>query len=770
MNIYTKATSLELIQKNNINVVPKFLYFKKNFFLKNKDNCVKKIKKEFNCDIIIRSSALNEDSKKKSNAGYYDSHIIKKKDFIKIKSKIDHIIVKFKNDSDQILIQKFITKPDIAGVVFTKDKTTNSHYYEISYDNSGKSNLITSGKYNPTIKSLTIFKKSKFIPTRFKKLIKTIKELEKIFCNDRLDVEFCIKKNKLSILQCRPLLGYKKKVNKQKLSLVIDNLVAKFDKTNQKNETLFGNKTVLSNMSDWNPAEMIGKKPSQLASSLYSELITNSVWSQQRFDYGYKDVYPNKLMLNFAGTPYIDLRVDFNSFLPNDLNKKISTKLINFYINKIKKKPEIHDKIEFELINTCFDFSLIKNKTLPLNKTEKKIYLSSLKNLTNNIINPKYNVLNKEIQKVDILKQKILSIKKSKLSHIQKIYYLISDCKRFGTLPFAGIARCAFIGKSILDSLLNIKIINNNDLDNFYKSINTISKKINLDYYNSKKKNSFKIFLKDYGHLRPSTYSILTKNYKQNFKNYFSKELRKPFSNSINKFELEKNKIIKINNLFKKNSLDFTFEQFIHFAKKSIEQREYSKLIFTKSIDEIFSNLENLANEIGVDIKKFQHLDIDIILKSFNNLEQERLRKIISRNITINEKSYKFSQFILSPDVITDKKDFYFFQNLTPEENYITRKTKIGEIVELNKISDFNLVTNKIVLIENADPGFDFLFSYNIEGLITKYGGSNSHMAIRCMELGLPAIIGVGDRIYKDFARSKKVFIDCNNKRYSIIH
>ena len=54
---------------------------------------------------------------------------------------------------------------------------------------------------------------------------------------------------------------------------------------------------------------------------------------------------------------------------------------------------------------------------------------------------------------------------------------------------------------------------------------------------------------------------------------------------------------------------------------------------------------------------------------------------------------------------------------------------------------------DKIVLIENADPGFDFLFSYKIKGLITKYGGANSHMAIRCMELGLPAIIGSGDKI-----------------------
>ena len=71
----------------------------------------------------------------------------------------------------------------------------------------------------------------------------------------------------------------------------------------------------MSNMSDWNPAEMIGKKPSQLSLSLYSELITNSVWSEQRKNYGYKNVYPNKLMLNFAGSPYIDLRVDLISFL-----------------------------------------------------------------------------------------------------------------------------------------------------------------------------------------------------------------------------------------------------------------------------------------------------------------------------------------------------------------------------------------------------------------------------------------------------------------------
>ena len=770
INIFTKANSLKLIDDHNKKLVPQFLFFNKFDYLKDKRKYINKINKTFKSDIIIRSSAINEDNKKQSNAGHYESFIIKKKNFNEIEKKIIEIIRKFKNKRDQILVQNFIKKPDIAGVIFTKDKTTNSHYYDINYDTSKKSNLITSGQFNPTIKSLIILKESKYIPIKFRGLLKEVSKLEKLFKMDRLDIEFCIKKNKIYILQCRPLLGSNKNVNKKKLSDVIVNLEKKFKKINQKNETLYGAKTVLSNMSDWNPAEIIGKKPSQLASSLYAELITNSVWSQQRANYGYKNVSPNKLMLNFAGSPYIDLRVDLNSFLPSDLDKKISEKLINFFIKKISKNPELHDKIEFELINTCFDFSILDQKDLPLSKLEKKKYFYSLKKLTNNIINPKNRMLDKEIQKIKILEERLVFIKKSKLSHIQKIYYLINDCKKLGTLPFAGIARCAFISKNIFDSLKNLKYISENELENFYLQLNTISKKINSDYVKSKKNNTFKSFLDNYGHLRPSTYSILTKNYKENYKNYFSNKVDITKNLPNKKFSFSKKKIDKINKLFKKNNLEINFKQFLNFSKISIENREYSKLIFTKSINEIFENLKKLAKEIKIDYQKFEHLDIDLIVKSFHNLEQEKLRNIILKNINTNQKSYKFSQSIIIPDVIIDSKNFSYFHNHNCKENFITKKTSIGEIVKLDKLNDYKKITNKFVLIENADPGFDFLFSYKIKGLITKYGGSNSHMAIRCMELGLPAIIGVGDKTYEHFSNSKKIFIDCNNKNYSIIH
>ena len=67
--------------------------------------------------------------------------------------------------------------------------------------------------------------------------------------------------------------------------------------------------------------------------------------------------------------------------------------------------------------------------------------------------------------------------------------------KKYGTLPFAGIARCAFISKSILDSLNLLGMVTGKDLENFYKSIYTVSKHLNHDYYKAKRNNSFKNFL-----------------------------------------------------------------------------------------------------------------------------------------------------------------------------------------------------------------------------------------------------------------------------------
>ena len=51
-----------------------------------------------------------------------------------------------KTKKDLIIVQELIEKVQISGVIFTNDINSNAPYYLINYDESGKTDLVTSGK------------------------------------------------------------------------------------------------------------------------------------------------------------------------------------------------------------------------------------------------------------------------------------------------------------------------------------------------------------------------------------------------------------------------------------------------------------------------------------------------------------------------------------------------------------------------------------------------------------------------------------------------
>ena len=105
-------------------------------------------------------------------------------------------------------------------------------------------------------------------------------------------------KQKILIFAQKSIVSKKFKNYDKEIHTVINNIKKKL--INKKNIYALGSTTIFSNMADWNPAEMIGTKPKNLSLSLYSELITNDVWSKQRCNYGYSDCHPNYLMLNLV--------------------------------------------------------------------------------------------------------------------------------------------------------------------------------------------------------------------------------------------------------------------------------------------------------------------------------------------------------------------------------------------------------------------------------------------------------------------------------------
>ena len=132
------------------------------------------------------------------------------------------------------------------------------------------------------------------------------------------------------------------------------------------------------------------------------------------------------------------------------------------------------------------------------------------------------------------------------------------------------------------------------------------------------------------------------------------------------------------------------------------------------------------------------------------------------------EKRFNYTKLVNLPNLISSPNDIFFYHENESKPNFITQKSVLAEVIVIDNIKSKN-IKNKIIMIENADPGYDWIFSHKISGLITKYGGSNSHMAIRSAELGIPAAIGAG-LLYDKLVNAKKIKIDAFDEKIIIIN
>ena len=150
---------------------------------------------------------------------------------------------------------------------------------------------------------------------------------------------------------------------------------------------------------------------------------------------------------------------------------------------------------------------------------------------------------------------------------------------------------------------------------------------------------------------------------------------------------------------------------------------------------------------MNISVNDASFLDISDILNLYYSLDGNNLEQDFKRKIKENKKIYNDNLNINLPEVITSYSDIYSFKSLPSKINFIGKNIAQGQkiLIEENNIKNLNLC-NKIVLIEKADPGYDFIFSHKISVLVTKFGGINSHMAIRCSELSIQAAIGVGEK------------------------
>jgi phosphohistidine swiveling domain-containing protein len=721
--------------------------------------------------VIVRSSALSEDTGAESQAGKFLSVMDSApEDVLTAANTVKDSFLDNKLEN-QIFVQPMLTDILLSGVVFTVDPNTGGNYFVINYDDTtGSTSSVTSGQ-GESLSTCYIFHGKKSKDERLNRVVEACNEIIALFGQKNIDIEFaCTRDTELFILQARPLVMRTTVADFEKQSAALGRAYQFIKRNMNEWPYLKGRQTIYGVMPDWNPAEMIGLRPTPLSSSLYRRLITDGTWAYQRNEYGYRNLRSFPLMVEFCGLPYIDIRISFNSFIPRDIDDELSDKLANYYLDSLARNPDKHDKVEFDIVFSCYTFDLADRIQIlsshGFTGHDQDLLQNSLRRLTNNIINIKDGLWITDTEKIAILDERREIIINSDLDIISKIYWLLADCTRYGTLPFAGLARGGFIAVQLLKSLISIGILSQEDYQNYLGSLKTVSSQIAEDYQEL----SQSTFLRKYGHLRPGTYDLLSKRYDAAPEMYFGGQSGLAASappQNMNKqsFLLSLEQYAAIQQQMSKQNFEGDVLALFKFCKAAIEGREYSKFIFTKSLSYILELFAELGERYSLSRQDMSYLNCSVIDKLYSSTVD--VRKTIIESMEMGKQHHAETTTFTMPPVIMSPDDIYRFAMPSGVPNFITLKEMYGEIYcgELRR----NTISGKIVLISAADPGYDWIFSCNILGFITAYGGANSHMAIRASELGLPAVIGIGQKEFDRLTRVRNIHVDCANRKIEVI-
>lgn len=712
--------------------------------------------------MIVRSSAAAEDTAKSSNAGRFVSiaGVEGREAFEKAAAEVAASYGKG-HAKDRILVQPMLDRVKFGGVAFTIDPNTGGPYFVVNYETrTGRADAVAGGRRVETQTFYCHHEGVRRAPARLRGILALLKELVALTGERALDVEFAVGRDAaLYLLQVRPLVaGRRPGVGPERHAHALERVAARIASAKKRHPYLSGKRTVYAVMPDWNPAEIIGFRPRPLALSLYKEMVTDNIWAYQRDNYGYRNLRSFPLLVDMYGIPYVDVRVDFNSFIPSDLSEPLTERLANFYIDRLLGAPTLHDKVEFEILFTCYTFDLPERlealRRAGFKASETSALAESLRRLTNTIIREKTGLWVRDIEKIGELEARYERIVRSGLDPVSKIYWLIEDCKRYGTLPFAGLARAGFIAVQLLRSLVAVGVLDDAEYAAFMGGLDTVASRLTADFAALGRR----AFLKRYGHLRPGTYDILSPRYDEAPDRYFDWRKRRPAPAAKRAtLKLSGPQRVWIEDLLTRHGLEYGVDGLLDFIKRASEGREYAKFVFTRSLSEVLRQFGELGKSQGFSLEDCSFADISVLHELYPSCAEPK--EALESSVRRGRARYALTESLCLPPILQEPDSAWAFHLPPTEPNFVTQASASGRV----RFADApkKELRGAILMLPSADPGFDWIFSHAIAGFVTQFGGVNSHMAIRAGELGIPAVVGAGEANYSTWSRAASLEIDC---------
>jgi len=724
--------------------------------------------------LAVRSSALNEDGFETANAGVYRSVLHVRRDAGAIAQAVEEVISSFADgrDAHQVFIQPMVQDAVCSGVALTRKHGNGAPYYAINYAMGGDTSAVTGGSRGGS-ESVFILRETRRVPVaaprELQAVLDALEEIESLVHYDALDVEFAVDRAGLvTLLQVRPLVVDSEHSREDDARVVsaVQEAAARFDVLAQRAPQIAGTKPLWGCMPDWNPAEIIGVRPRALASSLYFHLITDEVWAQQRAEYGYRDVRPLPLIRLFAGQPYVDVRASLNSFVPAMLPPAQAARLVEGCVAYLQAHPELHDKIEFEVIPTALDLDFARWEARlcgegQLDREGFKMLAEGLRSIT---------VRGLQRAQADLIRIEQVAALAAGLRErggdlLERGIAMVEECRRHGTLPFAHLARSAFVAMTILNSAVRKGVLAPERRDRFLESMETVSKQFRMDALRVRTGAlDFEAFVAKYGHLRPGTYEITSERYAGAPERYLKPAVEAAREEHSEPFSWTAGERRALDAALGEAGLGIDTEGFERFARSAIAGRELSKFTFTRMLSDALESFAAYGEALGLTRDDVSHLPYpDLRAAAAGALPGASAARRLAARVEASREWQRIVDFVELPPLLGERADCFAFLHPASAPNFVTSKRVVAKAVSGPALR--TKVEGCIALIPQADPGYDWLFSQRIAGLVTMYGGANSHMAIRAAELGLPAAIGVGEPRYAELCRAALLQLDCAAKQ-----
>jgi phosphohistidine swiveling domain-containing protein len=726
--------------------------------------------------LIVRSSALTEDSWLESRAGRHESVLDVARVATAISAAVESVLASYGSDDldDQVLVQEMLRDVAMSGVVMTRTHALGAPYYVINFDDStARTDTVTGGAQARTVFVHRDSAHDSGLPAMLSSVLLTVQNIEKLVGHDSLDIEFAVTgRDRVHILQVRPIAvsHAPEPIDDALVAAALGRAARVLEERVPPPPTLLGHSTQYSVMSDWNPAEIIGTKPKRLALSLYRHLVTDDVWARQRAEYGYRDVRPCRLLVDLVGHPYVDVRATFNSFVPAALPSELAERLVDHYLTRLAADPNLHDKVEFDVVFTCLTPSFVTESARLDAAGFSGAEIEALRDALRDITIGAFRRLDGDLARLPVFAAEVDRIEGAARSSLEAAFHHLEAVRRVGTPVFAHLARAAFVATSLLRSLEAVGAIDASEHAQFLGTVETVLGRMRGDARLVRRGElSFEAFVAAYGHLRPGTYDITSPCYRAAGEAYL-----RPVVDAAGDTDADRPLAAgwsvatrhAVADALAGAGLPGDVDAFQAFAGGAIAGREEAKFVFTRGLSLALEHLAGFGAAAGFDRDDLAHVGI-LDLLACEDLPVD-VPGFLARRVLEGREAYHVTQGVCLPGHIMGPQDLVCFEQRIAEPNFVTQRAVQGVVVARD-LSETHDVAGKIVLIPSADPGYDWLLARDIRGLVTMYGGANSHMAVRAAELQLPAAIGVGELLYESLEAADVIRLDCASRTITAV-